>query len=56
MKRIFVKKEHRRQGLSKLILDKLEEKAKACGYQYAVLETGNKQREAITPTETAAMK
>jgi GNAT superfamily N-acetyltransferase len=47
LKRIFVIKEHRRQGLSKLVINKLEELALNEGYKYAVLETGIKQNEAI---------
>ncbi len=47
MKRIFVKKEHRKQGLAKLIMHNLEELVKSSGYQWAVLETGIKQQEAI---------
>ena len=47
IKRVFVKKEFRRQGLSKMIMDKLEELTKQVGYNYAVLETGQKQYEAI---------
>lgn len=47
LKRIFVVKEHRRQGLAKLMVSKLEELAKSRGYKYAVLETGIKQDEAI---------
>lgn len=47
LKRIFVIKEHRRQGLSKLIINKLEELAINKGYKYALLETGIKQNEAI---------
>ncbi len=47
LKRIFVVKEHRRQGLAKLIVSKLEELAESRGYEYAVLETGKKQDEAI---------
>lgn len=48
IKRVFVKKENRRQGLSKVVLEKLEETAKSKGYPYAVLETGQKQHEAIS--------
>jgi GNAT superfamily N-acetyltransferase len=48
MKRVFVKKENRRQGLSKLVMGKLEETAKSKGYECAVLETGQKQYEAIS--------
>lgn len=47
MKRIFVKKEYRNQGMAKLIMNKLEETAKNTGFIYAVLETGIKQCEAI---------
>ena len=48
MKRIFVKKENRRQGLSRIVMGKLEEIAKSKGYECAVLETGQKQYEAIS--------
>lgn len=48
IKRVFVKKENRRQGLSKLIINKLEELAESKGYEYSVLETGQKQHEAIS--------
>lgn len=47
LKRMFVKKENRRQGLSKLIINELEKRGKEKGYKYAVLETGSKQYEAI---------
>ncbi|MDO5293443.1 MAG: GNAT family N-acetyltransferase [bacterium] len=40
IKRVFVEKEFRGQGLSKELLSRLEEKAKSKGYKYAVLETG----------------
>ena len=40
IKRIFVKKEFRRQGLSKIIMKELEEKAIAAGYKKLILETG----------------
>jgi putative acetyltransferase len=48
IKRIFVKKENRQQGLAKLIVRKLEELVKDNGYKYALLETGIKQHEAIS--------
>lgn len=48
IKRMFVQNEHRRQGLAKLIIGKLEEIAKEKGYRYALLETGIKQDEAIS--------
>ena len=47
LKRIFVIKENRRQGLSKLIISELEELGRSRGYKDAVLETGIKQHEAI---------
>src|SRR4051812_13161652 len=39
IKRMFVVKEHRRKGLSKLILDELEKWAMESGFNYAILET-----------------
>lgn len=47
LKRIFVTKENRRQGLSKLIISELEKLGRNKGYKYALLETGRKQHEAI---------
>lgn len=47
LKRIFVKKENRRQGLSKLIISELEKLGTIKEYKYALLETGIKQYEAI---------
>lgn len=47
LKRIFVRKEERGQGLSKIIVSELEKLAKEKGYKHAVLETGLKQIEAI---------
>ena len=47
LKRIFVTKENRRQGLSKLIISELEKLGRNKGYKYALLETGIKQYEAI---------
>jgi GNAT superfamily N-acetyltransferase len=47
LKRIFVKKENRRQGLSKVIISELERVGRSKGYKYALLETGIKQHEAI---------
>ncbi|WP_315066354.1 GNAT family N-acetyltransferase [uncultured Clostridium sp.] len=47
LKRIFVTKDNRRQGLSKLIVSRLEELGSSNGYKSAVLETGIKQIEAI---------
>lgn len=47
LKRIFVRKEYRKQGISKLILKNLEQLAAAQGYKSCVLETGMRQMEAI---------
>ncbi len=47
MKRIFVEKEYRRQGLSKLVINELEKMGKLKGYSRVLLETGVKQQEAI---------
>lgn len=48
LKRIFVKKEHRNQGLARLLVKTLEELAKETGHKYAILETGIKQPEALS--------
>lgn len=47
IKRVFVEKAHRKQGLSKLILKELECLALKKGYSSVILETGAKQIEAI---------
>lgn len=47
IKRMFVRKEFRGKGISKIILKQLEEIAAEQGYTTAVLETGIKQQEAI---------
>lgn len=47
LKRIFVAKECRGWGLSKIIVAELEEQAVKEGYRCAVLETGIRQNEAI---------
>jgi len=39
IKRMYVEKEHRRKGLSKLVLKELENWAIESGFQYAILET-----------------
>ena len=48
LKRIFVVKENRGHGFSKIIVSKLEEAARASGFRFTVLETGKKQPEAIS--------
>lgn len=47
IKRIFVRKENRRQGLARQIIYNLEQLLKTKKYKYAILETGIKQNEAI---------
>jgi putative acetyltransferase len=47
VKRMFVIPEHRGKGIAAKILSALEQWAKELGYQYCVLETGQKQPEAI---------
>jgi GNAT superfamily N-acetyltransferase len=56
MKRMYVKPEFRRQGISSLILDELEKWAKESGFVNAVLETGNLQAEAIAMYEKLGYK
>lgn len=47
IKRMFVRKEFRGKGLSKLILKELEKHAKKLKYKKIILETGYKQPEAV---------
>ncbi|MDB5134136.1 MAG: family N-acetyltransferase [Mucilaginibacter sp.] len=47
IKRMFVKPEERKQGIAISMLGELEVWAKEDGFSYALLETGNKQGEAI---------
>ncbi|MBN8878925.1 MAG: GNAT family N-acetyltransferase [Sphingobacteriales bacterium] len=47
IKRMYVKPEYRRQGISSAVLNELETWALESGYSEAVLETGNQQDEAI---------
>lgn len=47
IKRVFVAKEYRKQGLAKQIMDELEKIALSRHYSCAILETGVKQHEAI---------
>ncbi|GAB4287540.1 MAG: GNAT family N-acetyltransferase [Ignavibacteriaceae bacterium] len=48
IKRLYVKKEHRGKGLSKIILNELEKLARKLKYEKLVLETGNLQPEALS--------
>jgi putative acetyltransferase len=47
IKRMYIDTKFRGQGLSKIILGELENLAKESGYKNTILETGNKQPEAI---------
>ena len=47
IKRMYIDTNFRGQGLSKIILRELENLAKESGYKNTILETGNKQPEAI---------
>lgn len=48
LKRIFVRKEYRQKGLAKLIVSRLEELASGRKYKSCILETGIKQKEAVS--------
>lgn len=48
LKRMYVLKEYRRQGLAGWVMAELERIAKDKGYEHMVLETGKKQYEAIS--------
>lgn len=48
IKRMFVHPEFRRQGIAKQILEQLETWANELKYDTCILETGNKQKEAVT--------
>lgn len=48
VKRMYVSDEHRGKGIGGAILAELEKWAAELNYSYIVLETGNKQPEAIT--------
>ncbi|WP_426670516.1 GNAT family N-acetyltransferase [Mucilaginibacter sp. McL0603] len=47
LKRMFVKADERGQGIASSILTELELWAKEIGFSYSILETGDKQHEAI---------
>ncbi|SHF16325.1 GNAT family N-acetyltransferase [Pedobacter caeni] len=48
IKRMFVHPEFRRQGIARQILEQLEHWANEMKYETCILETGNKQKEAVT--------
>lgn len=47
VKRMYVRRPFRRQGLARVLLAAVEESAREAGVRWAVLETGDKQPEAI---------
>ena len=47
LKRMFVRERHRRRGLARVVLAELERTAHEAGLRRLVLETGDKQPEAI---------
>lgn len=47
IKRMFVQRDYRGKGISKIVLNELEKWAQKSGYKKAVLETGTKQIEAV---------
>lgn len=47
IKRMFTAADHRQQGIGSAALNELEDWARELGYDRCVLETGNKQHEAI---------
>jgi putative acetyltransferase len=56
IKRMFVKKDYRGKGISKLILNELETWAKELGFKKSILETGFGQPEAIGLYEKSGYK
>lgn len=48
VKRMFVRPDARGNGISKMVLNELETWARNLGYKYTVLETGEKQVEALS--------
>jgi len=53
IKRMFTVPESRRRGVSRVVLEELEARARAIGYTRLVLETGVRQPEAISLYESA---
>ncbi len=53
VKRMFVLREHRGRGLSRVVLTALEDAARELGYAEVRLETGSRQPEAVRLYETS---
>lgn len=51
VKRVFVRPEHRRNGVARRLMDELERGAREVGFRRLVLETGTAQPEAIAMYE-----
>lgn len=47
VKRVFVKKDVRGQGIARLLMEQVEKKAKEKGYHQLILETGKQMKAAI---------
>ncbi len=47
LKRVFLRKEYRGQGIAKKLLSLIERDAKNAGYQYMILETGELLKESV---------
>jgi len=56
VKRMFVDRRFRGQGIALKVLSALEQWAQELGYKRCILETGNKQREAIRLYEKAGYR
>jgi GNAT superfamily N-acetyltransferase len=56
IKRMFVKSAHRGHGIGRAILRRLEDEARQRGFRFAVLETGNRQPEAIALYEASGYR
>jgi GNAT superfamily N-acetyltransferase len=56
IKRVYVEPAFRRRGLAQLIVDALERSAAAAGHRSVVLNSGNRQPEALTLYEAAGYR
>jgi len=56
IKRVYVKPEFRRKGISKLLMRELENWGRHLGYSVAILETGNNQKEAVKLYESTDIR
>ena len=56
IKRMFVPTEHRRRGFSRIVLNGLEKHARSLGWSRLLLETGDRQPEAVGLYESAGYR